>query len=636
MPHIQLSDGTIQSEQKLSYFHKIIRNIVFSGSSAFISASNGGSDLFKSYGINPEKIFKAPLAIDNSFFQQYKLPLAKKSDFLFSGRLVEKKNPLFCFYLAEIVGKRIGRKVSLSFLGDGPLMKDLQELKSDYVDVDIRGFIPTENLPKHFLSSRIFLFPTAFDPWGVVANEACASSLPVIVSPFAGAALDLVQHKKNGFVLPLDIELWAEAAIKLLQDNELYKKFAKSSYKKSLEYNHTDSANMIAKAVYSTIDYSVKKQQKVVIVQRRLTSYRVPLFQAMRVFLKNYDVDLHLIQGDATNEELLRLDSGELIWSKSSPCKYFLSGRLVWQNYSEYIKDADLVIATQENKLIYNIFTLLLNRPARFAFWGHGENLQSGHKNSFISDLLKKFFTLQGDWVFAYTSFSVNLFEKIGYDSTKITNLNNASDTSELSKQIDSVDISTITTIRKELGLTDGLTAVFVGSLHKHKRIQFLLETAKIISARIPGFTLLIIGDGPDRGLVESFLNQNKYVKFLGAQVGYEKAKYLRVSNLMLNPGMVGLGILDAFVAGIPIITTDCKIHSPEISYFFHDENGLISSNTLSDYVDTVIKVFDNEDLLSRLSKGALESKKLYTIERMAERFSEGILRCLNEVKVKS
>jgi glycosyltransferase involved in cell wall biosynthesis len=98
---------------------------------------------------------------------------------------------------------------------------------------------------------------------------------------------------------------------------------------------------------------------------------------------------------------------------------------------------------------------------------------------------------------------------------------------------------------------------------------------------------------------------------------------------------MVGLGILDAFVAGIPIITTDCKIHSPEISYLSHNENGLISSNTLSDYADTVVKVFDNEVLLARLSKGALESKNLYSIELMTENFCGGILRCLNEVKVK-
>ena len=57
--------------------------------------------------------------------------------------------------------------------------------------------------------------------WGVVANEACAAGVPVLVSPYAGAAHELVADGENGRVLPLELETWSDAAAALLLDDEL-------------------------------------------------------------------------------------------------------------------------------------------------------------------------------------------------------------------------------------------------------------------------------------------------------------------------------------------------------------------------------------------------------------------------------
>ena len=57
----------------------------------------------------------------------------------------------------------------------------------------------------------------------------------------------------------------------------------------------------------------------------------------------------------------------------------------------------------------------------------------------------------------------------------------------------------------------------------------------------------------------------------------------------MINPGLVGLSIIDSFAAGIPIITTTSKIHSPEISYLQHNYNGLILENDFELYSKQVI-----------------------------------------------
>ena len=93
-----------------------------------------------------------------------------------------------------------------------------------------------------------------------------------------------------------------------------------------------------------------------------------------------------------------------------------------------------------------------------------------------------------------------------------------------------------------------------------------------------------------------------------------------------------GLGIFDGFVAGLPIVTTNCDLHSPEVAYLVSGENGLISSFSLADYVDHVLMVLEQDSLRHSLSQGALASSKLYSLENMSERFSLGILQCLSEI----
>jgi glycosyltransferase involved in cell wall biosynthesis len=70
-------------------------------------------------------------------------------------------------------------------------------------------------LPEVFSKARIFLFPTKFDCWGLVANEACAAGLPVFISPHAGAAGELVKSGINGYVLELDVNVWGEGCFTL-------------------------------------------------------------------------------------------------------------------------------------------------------------------------------------------------------------------------------------------------------------------------------------------------------------------------------------------------------------------------------------------------------------------------------------
>lgn len=232
IPHVPLTDGTYRSELRLSRMHKLVRRIVYARSSAYLSASMGGQQLFESYGVGSERCFKSYLCIDNEAFQNMPESAGPKFDFIFSGRMIPEKGPMFALEAVRATARRLGRRASILFVGSGSeeeRVKEAARRMADTVDAHFHGFALQKELPALYRSARIFLFPTHADVWGVVANEACAAGLPVIVSPHAGVAGELVVNGENGYVCTLEAELWAEHAASLLAQQEKWERFSRRS-----------------------------------------------------------------------------------------------------------------------------------------------------------------------------------------------------------------------------------------------------------------------------------------------------------------------------------------------------------------------------------------------------------------------
>lgn len=251
VPHVPLTDGTYLSEQGLSRVHKLIRRFVYARSSAFLSASVGGQRLFESYGAPTERCFKSWLCIDNDAYLRASEPDGPKFDFIFCGRVVPEKGPMFALDVACRVARRLGRKVSILYVGAGSeeeRVRTAAEQVSDQVDAHFHGFGLQKDLPALYRSARIFLFPTYADVWGVVANEACAAGLPVIVSPHAGVAGELILDGENGYVCPLDVDQWAERAVSILAAPELQERFSRRSLSLVRQYSFDNAAQGLVDA----------------------------------------------------------------------------------------------------------------------------------------------------------------------------------------------------------------------------------------------------------------------------------------------------------------------------------------------------------------------------------------------------
>lgn len=255
--HACMTDGTLASEAHLGWRHRVARRVVFAGSRSFIAASQGGVDLYRAYGIATEHIFRSPLCADNSRFAAHARPSSQRDiDVLFVGQLHERKMPLF---FAEVCGALVRRRgyCRAAVVGSGPLhAPTLTALTAAGVEVLDPGFVQPDALPAWYGRARLLLFPTRLDPWGMVANEALAAGTPVITTPQAGAAGDLVEPGRNGEVAPPDVLQWVELAADLLEDNDRWQRMSDAA----LESIREITFDTAARALVQACDHAMGRQ----------------------------------------------------------------------------------------------------------------------------------------------------------------------------------------------------------------------------------------------------------------------------------------------------------------------------------------------------------------------------------------
>ncbi len=371
--------------------------------------------------------------------------------------------------------------------------------------------------------------------------------------------------------------------------------------------------------------------KKVLILYKFLPQYRIDFFDKLRISLLENDIELVLIYGKLKNTNALKNDERNLDWAIYRNNKVFQIGSvgLLWQPCLDMLPEIDLVIVEQANSLLVNYLLIPLSKVMnfKFAFWGHGANLQD-HPNS-IKNEFKYFFLNQSDYWFAYTEGVKKFLCSKGVVNEKITVVNNAIDTVSLREEYNSLSVDEVNRLKVEMGIHSNNIAIFCGGIYKEKRIDFLIEASKKIKQEVKDFNLIFLGSGPDSHKVATESEKFNWIHYVGSKFGSEKIPFFKMSDLFLMPGLVGLAVIDTFATQTPLITTKFPYHSPEIEYLIDGENGIITNNNVNDYSKCVIDLLKNKERIVRLKKGCLRSSMHYSTENMVENFKNGVLQCL-------
>ena len=230
------------------------------------------------------------------------------------------------------------------------------------------------------------------------------------------------------------------------------------------------------------------------------------------------------------------------------------------------------------------------------------------------------FFDAKVDFWFGYTELTRKILYDLGIPKDNISIVNNSID-------LDCVINERNKKIKKN---KEYKTVVFCSRLYKNKALPFVIKGCEIAKNKIPNLRLIIIGDGPEKKQVLKLAKNKPWIEMKGSLYGKDKAKNLVKGHIMVLPSHVGLSILDGFAAGLPVITSDFKNHCPEISYFKNNVNGLLSTKKVDDFANKIAFLFENPDILSSMSHEAIKTTEKFSVNKMAEKFSIGILKNIN------
>ncbi len=155
----------------------------------------------------------------------------KKWDIAFLGRLEHMKGVDTFPEMLDILQKRYPH-IRMVMTGEGSLrqilLDDLE--KRDVKNrVDYLGVIEAERVPRIINASRIFLYPSRREPFGLSVLEGMACEVPVITANVYGPS-EIVTHMQDGYTItPGNPKALADAIERLLTDNRLYDRIRQNS-----------------------------------------------------------------------------------------------------------------------------------------------------------------------------------------------------------------------------------------------------------------------------------------------------------------------------------------------------------------------------------------------------------------------
>jgi glycosyltransferase involved in cell wall biosynthesis len=371
---------------------------------------------------------------------------------------------------------------------------------------------------------------------------------------------------------------------------------------------------------------------KVLIVQSLMKQYRVAFFQQLHRALLRDGVHLQVAYSKPRFCESLKGGNASLPpeIGEEVDGRWLFGNRVLYQPIIRNIAAADLIIIEQANKYLLNPLILGLSRSKqkKVAFWGHGRNRQGD--STTLSERVKRRTVTWVDWWFAYTGAVRDYVVQLGFPARRVTVVNNSVDTSAFEQRLAEVTTNDLSGARKSLDLPEhAIVGLFCGSLYPDKYLDFLLGAAIRIRKTLPNFHLLIIGGGTDSCKVQAAAQRHNCIHYLGPRFGHEKATYFRLASVFLMPDSVGLAILDALCAGLPLITTNVPTHGPEVGYLQDGMNGVIVERDAGSYANSVAQLLNNRALLAELQEGAARSSRKYSMQHMVENFRMGIIDCM-------
>ena len=177
-------------------------------------------------------------------------------------RLSEEKNLVFLLKVFQkIIKKR--KNVYFMIIGDGPEKENLKKqsfrlgLKGKIIFTDKISY---QRIPSFYRAGNIFLFSSLSEVQPTIFTESMASGLPIIAVRASGSK-DVISNGENGFLVSNDVDNFSQAALKLIDDENLRKKMSEKAKRKAQYFSIENSTKKML-TLYEKLIEQKKKENK--------------------------------------------------------------------------------------------------------------------------------------------------------------------------------------------------------------------------------------------------------------------------------------------------------------------------------------------------------------------------------------
>ena len=254
--------------------------LTYEASEVIVNSNFMKNELQRLFGLPYEKINVVPNGVNLNLFNgierdynfRRKYAMDNEKIILFLGRLVYEKGVQ---HLIAAMPKILNgyHDSKLVICGKGGM---LDELKAEAERLGISqkvyfaGYMQGKDVQRMYKAADIAVFPSTYEPFGIVALEAMLSENPIVVSDVGGLN-EIVQHKENGMKSyagnPNSI---ADSILELLYDHKLCADITKRAKNRVRnEYNWSKIAQDTHFAYQKAICQSVAEKQKRELEQER-------------------------------------------------------------------------------------------------------------------------------------------------------------------------------------------------------------------------------------------------------------------------------------------------------------------------------------------------------------------------------
>ena len=296
------------------------------------------------------------------------------------------------------------------------------------------------------------------------------------------------------------------------------------------------------------------------------------------------------------------------------------------KNYSRVIRENRIeavinILFKKDPGFMFYIFSVLKPKSLRIPiiFYGHGIDMQ---KDKWWINILYNLTYFIFDGIILYTPAEKSKLWKRFHH--KITFANNTLDMSSTDVLENREEIKT------RYNINTPKVILTTGRLHSRKKIGILSEIFIKNYKNSSEVTWVLVG--PDlNDEIYSAIKGIKNIHFLGPVYDRKKmAEIFSIADLYCVPGALGLGIVEAFYWGLPVLTTDVN-HGPEAYYLKENYNSLIASDQeeLAQMINEILRDDDKRKMLSENAKRAFSEEA--SLDKMFEGFNSQLNRFFNE-----